>query len=105
VALKKTWQTHQPTSTVAMFGAVATTSVPAAPTATPVTIQGRRIPTLDVVRSLSRPNSGLAMMASSDPTPVTSARLRGAASMPTRSFTLRARDTRSGARNSRDPPV
>ena len=41
-----------------MFGAVATTSVPAAPTATPVTIQGRRIPTLDVVRSLSRPNTG-----------------------------------------------
>jgi hypothetical protein len=103
--LKKTWQTHQPASTVQMFGATATTRVPAAPTATPMTIQGRRIPIGEVVRSLSLPNSGLAAMASSDPTPVTIARLRGAASMPTRSFTLSASETRSGARNSRDPPV
>ena len=88
-----------------MFGAVATTIVPKAPAATPVTIQGRRIPHLAVVRSLSRPNRGLATMASSDPTPVTMARFPGAASMPTRSFTFNASDTRSGARKSSDPPV
>ena len=43
-------------------------------------------------------------MANSDPTPVTMARLRGAASMPTRSFTFSANDTSSGARKSSDPP-
>jgi hypothetical protein len=96
---------HQPTSTTEMLGAVATTRVPAAPTTNPVTIQGRRIPARDVVRSLSRPNSGLATMDSSDPMPATMARLRGAASMPTRSLTFKASDTSSGARNSREPPV
>jgi hypothetical protein len=103
--LKNTWHVHQPTSTTEMSGAVATTSVPTAPTATPITIQGRLIPARAVVRSLSRPNSGLATMESSDPTPATVARLRGAASMPTRSLTFKANDTSSGARNSSEPPV
>jgi hypothetical protein len=105
VALKKIWHVHQPTSTTGMFVAVATTSVPAAPPASPMSIHGRRIPAREVARSLRRPNSGLATMASSDPTPVTMARLRGSASMPTRSLTFSAKDTSSGAKNSREPPV
>lgn len=105
VALKNTWQVHQPARTTGMLGAVATTSVPAVPPASPMSIQGRLMPMRAVVRSLRRPKSGLARMESSDPTPVTMARLRGAASMPTRSLTFNASDTRSGARNSREPPV
>jgi hypothetical protein len=88
-----------------MFGAVAITIVPIAPRTTPVTIQGRRMPHRLVVRSLSLPNSGLATMERSDPTPATRARLLGAAASPTRSRTFRASETSSGARNSSDPPV
>jgi hypothetical protein len=103
--LKNTWQMHQPTRTTEMLDAVATSSVPAAPRTSPVTIHGRRIPNREVVRSLRRPNSVLATMDSSDPMPATMARLRGAASMPTRSLTFKASDTNRGARNSREPPV
>ena len=45
------------------------------PPARPTSIQGRRIPSREVVRSLSLPASGLLTMDSSDPTPVTRARL------------------------------
>ncbi len=48
------------------------------PPASPTSIQGRRMPHRDVVRSLSRPNSGLLTIDSSDPTPVTRARFLGA---------------------------
>ena len=88
-----------------MVGASATVRVPTAPPARPTSIHGRRIPSRDVVRSLSRPKNGLLTIANSDPTPVTSARLRGARSMPTRSLTLRASDTSSGARKSSAPPA
>jgi hypothetical protein len=44
VALKKIWQVHQPACAIGMFGAEATTSVPAAPPVSLMSIQGRRIP-------------------------------------------------------------
>ena len=100
-ALKKTCATHQPSSTTATFGASATTRIPAVPPTRPPTIHGRRLPNRDVVRSLSPPQIGLATIATSAPTPVTSDRLAGARSMPTRALTLRARVTSSGATNSK----
>ena len=59
-----------------MFGARATVRMPVLPPTSPTTIQGRRMPHRDVVRSLSRPKNGLLTIDSSDPTPVTRARFR-----------------------------
>ena len=53
------------------------------PPTRPIIIQGRRIPNRDVVRSLSRPKSGLPTSATRLPSPVTRPRLAGARSIPT----------------------
>ncbi len=84
-----------------MLGASATTPIPTEPPARPLTIQGRRMPSRDVVRSLIRPKNGLATMASRAPTAATSARLAGARSLPTSESTFKAKVTSRGARNSR----
>ena len=63
------------------------------------------MPSRDVVRSLSFPRSGLPNIATRAPTPVTSDRLRGAASMPTSELTLSARVTSSGAMSTRQVPM
>ena len=104
-ALKNTWAMHQPRRTTAVLGARATTRMPRLPAVRPATIQGRRMPHADVVRSLSLPKNGLATIASREPTLVTRASRPGAASVPTRSLTFNARETRSGARNSSEVPV
>ena len=104
-ALRKTCAMHHPTSTTAMFGARATVRMPVVPPTSPTTIQGRRMPHRDVVRSLSRPKNGLLTIDSSDPTPVTRARFLGASSRPTRWLTFSASDTSSGARKSSAPPA
>ena len=41
-----------------MFGAIATRRIPSEPPTRPITIQGRRMPNREVVRSLSLPNNG-----------------------------------------------
>jgi hypothetical protein len=66
-----------------------------------MTIQGRRMPKRDDVRSLSLPKIGLPNMANRAPVPATSDRLLGACWMPTSAFTFNARVTSRGARNSR----
>ena len=71
------------------------------PPARPRTIQGRRMPRCDEVRSLILPKNGLPTMDSSPPIEATSARLFGASVMPTSAFTFNASVTRMGARNSR----
>jgi len=63
------------------------------------------MPSREVVRSLSLPNSGLANIASSEPVPVTSARAAGARSIPASVLTLMASDTSSGARSSSEAPA
>ena len=88
-----------------MLGATATTRTPREPPTRPMTIHGRRMPSRDEVRSLILPKNGLANMASRAPTPVTSARLFGARSIPTRELTFNARVTSRGARNSRMVPM
>ena len=88
-----------------MLGATATTRMPREPPTRPMTIQGRRMPRRDEVRSLSRPKNGLANIASRAPIPATSARLFGARSIPTRELTFKARLTSRGARNSRMVPM
>jgi hypothetical protein len=55
----------------------------------------------EVVRSLSLPKNGFPTMANRAPTPVTSARLVGARSIPTSELTFKAKVTSRGARNSR----
>ncbi len=50
-----------------MLGASATMTMPREPPARPLTIQGRRMPSGDAVRSLIRPKNGLATMASRAP--------------------------------------
>ena len=55
----------------------------------------------DDVRSLMRPKNGLPTMDSDAPTLVTSAKLLGALSMPTRELTFNASVTSTGARNTR----
>ena len=104
-ALKQSWAMHHPMSTVGMLGATATTRMPSEPPSRPITIQGRRIPSRDEVRSLSLPKNGLLKMASAEPIPVTRARLFGARSIPTRELTFSARETRRGARNTRVVPM
>ena len=88
-----------------MLGATAIVRVPMVPPARPISIHGRRLPSREVVRSLSRPKKGLLTIASSDPTPVTSARFFGAWSIPTSEFTFNASETSSGARNTSAPPA
>jgi len=52
-ALKNSWAMHQPTRTTGMLGANATMRMPREPPTRPTTIQGRRMPSRDDVRSLS----------------------------------------------------
>ena len=61
-----------------MLGASATMRMPREPPTRPMIIHGRRMPSREVVRSLILPKNGLAKIASSAPTPATSARLFGA---------------------------
>jgi hypothetical protein len=84
-----------------MLGANATVRMPSEPPTRPITIQGRRMPSRDVVRSLSVPKNGFPTMANRAPIPVTTARLLGACSIPTSELTFKAKVTSSGARNSR----
>ena len=100
-ALKHSWVMHHPRRTTGMLGASATITMPREPPARPVTIQGRRMPSCDVVRSLIRPKNGLATMASRAPAAATSARLAGARWFPTSESTFKAKVTSTGARNSR----
>ena len=88
-----------------MLGASATTRMPREPPTRPMTIQGRRMPSRDEVRSLSLPKNGLANIASRAPIPATSARLFGACSIPTSELTFNAKLTSSGARNTRMVPM
>ena len=92
---------HHPTRTTGVLGANATMRMPREPPARPITIQGRRMPSGDVVRSLSLPKNGLPTMASRAPMPVTTAKLFGACSIPTSELTFNAKVTSSGARNNR----
>jgi hypothetical protein len=101
-ALKNSWAMHHPTRTTAMLGASATTRMPREPPTRPMTIQGRRMPSRDEVRSLILPKNGLPTMASRAPTPATSARLSGARSIPTSELTFNAKVTSRGAMNTRD---
>ena len=85
-----------------MLGANATTRMPREPPTRPMTIQGRRMPSRDEVRSLILPKNGLPNMASRAPIPATSARLSGARLIPTSESTFNAKVTSRGARNSRE---
>ena len=84
-----------------MLGATATTRMPPQPPARPMTIHGRRIPNLEVVRSLILPKNGLPTMATRAPVPATSARLAGARSIPTRALIFNGNVTNVGARKTR----
>jgi len=72
-------------------GASATMRMPSEPPTRPMTIQGRRMPSCDEVRSLILPKNGLPSMASRAPVPATSARLSGARSIPTSESTFNPR--------------
>lgn len=100
-ALKNTCAMHHPTSTIATFGASAMTRIPQDPPPRPTIIQVRRMPKRGAVRLPSMPKNGFAKIASSAPTPATSARLFGACSIPTSELTFNARVTTRGARNRR----
>jgi hypothetical protein len=84
-----------------MLGASATRRMPREPPTRPISIQGRRIPSGEAVRSLSLPKNGFPTIANRPPIPVTNARLLGACSIPTSELTFNARVTSRGARNSR----
>jgi hypothetical protein len=62
-----------------------------------VTIQGRRMPSRDVVRSLILPKNGFPTIANRAPVPVATAKLLGACSIPTSEFTFNARVTSRGS--------
>jgi hypothetical protein len=66
-----------------------------------MTIHGRRIPHREAVQSLILPKNGFPTIVNRAPVPATSDKLFGARSVPTSEFTLRAKVTRSGARNNR----
>ncbi len=104
-ALKNTWAMHHPTRTAPMLGANATTRIPTEPPSSPTTIHGRRMPSLEEVRSLILPKNGLAIMARNAPVPATRDRLLGARSVPTSALTFNDKLTNSGARNSRMVPM
>jgi hypothetical protein len=101
-ALKNNSAIHHPASTTGTEGASATIPMPAEPPARPMTIQGRRMPSFDAVRSLIRPKNGLPTRATRAPTPATSARLPGACLIPASESTFKANVTSRGARNSRE---
>ena len=88
-----------------MLGASATVRTPSEPPTSPMIIHGRRMPSREVVRSLSLPKNGLPTIASSEPIPVTSPRLVGACSIPTSELTFNANVTSRGARNTRLVPM
>lgn len=88
-----------------MAGANAIIRMPREPLSSPITIQGRRMPSRDEVRSLILPKIGLANRANRLPIPVTSPRLLGACSIPTSELTFRANVTSTGARNTRTVPM
>jgi hypothetical protein len=88
-----------------MLGANATMRMPREPPTRPMTIQGRRMPSRDEVRSLILPKNGLANSAKKAPIPAMSARLFGACSIPTSELTFNAKVTSKGARNSRMVPT
>ena len=88
-----------------MLGANATMRMPREPPTRPMIIQGRRMPSEEEVRSLSLPKNGLPTIASRAPSPVTSARLFGACSIPTSELTFKAKVTSSGAMNTRMVPM
>src|SRR3954453_7744302 len=96
---------HDPTRTIGMLGASATTRMPREPPTRPAIIHGTRIPHRDDVRSLILPKNGLLTMANRAPTPAMSAKLFGALSIPTSELTFSARVTSRGARNSRQVPM
>jgi len=101
-ALKNNWAIHHPARTTGMLGASAMIPIPAEPPTRPVIIHGRRMPSRDAVRSLSRPKNGLPTMATRAPTPATSAKRPGARSIPTSELTFNAKVTSTGARNRRE---
>ena len=70
-----------------------------------MTIQGRRMPSCDDVRSLILPKNGLATIANKEPVPATTAKLFGACSIPTSELTFNANVTSSGARKIRLVPI
>ncbi len=88
-----------------MLGANATMRMPTEPPTRPITIQGRRMPNGDDVRSLNLPKNGLLTMARMAPTPATRARPAGARSIPTNELIFNANVTSSGARNTRHVPM
>jgi hypothetical protein len=75
--------------------------MPREPLTRPITIQGRRMPSRDEVRSLILPKNGFPTIANRAPIPVTTAKLLGACSIPTSELTFNAKVTSSGARNTR----
>src|SRR5437588_10155380 len=91
---------HHPSRTTGMFGAKAITRIPAEPPTRPITIQGRRMPRRDDVRSLILPKNGLAIIETKAPTPATSARLFGASLIPTSELIFNGSVTSQGGRNS-----
>lgn len=79
--------------------------IPIDPASRPMTIQGRRMPSRDDVRSLILPKNGLLTIARKAPTPATRERLCGARSIPTSELTFNANVTSNGARNNRQVPL
>jgi hypothetical protein len=100
-ALNNSWAMHHPTRTTAMLGTNATVRMPSEPPTRPITIQGRRMPSGEEVRSLSLPKNGFPTIANRAPVPVTNAKLSGACSIPTSELTFKAKVTSRGARNTR----
>ena len=84
-----------------MLGAKARTRMPIEPPTRPITIQGRRMPRRDDLRSLILPKNGLAIMETRAPIPATSAMLFGASLIPTSALTFSGMVTSSGGRKSR----
>jgi hypothetical protein len=82
-----------------MLGASATTRMPREPPTSPMTIQGRRMPSCHEVRSLILPKNGSLNSANREPVPATSARQYGACSFPTSELTFNAKVTSRGVRN------
>src|SRR6478752_5629632 len=70
-----------------------------------MTIQGRRMPSRDDVRSLILPKNGLPTIARKAPIPATTERLCGARSIPTSELIFNANVTSNGARNNRQVPM
>ncbi len=84
-----------------MLGANPTIRTPREPPTRPMTIQGRRMPNRDDVRSLILPKNGLPNIATRAPIPATSAKLLGACWIPTSELTFKGKVTSRGARKTR----